>query len=260
MLGKETNNIKNDGSFDLKTYNLSNEKREHKTKLLDVAQEHLGIKEVSYSECQKMSDEEKEKTQMHIIGENGVGPNGGFDDQWCTHTVSHLLEASGIDFGGHKPQVSQFIDRGIKNGRYNPIQSEKMTSRNLEEERKSRKEQLAEQTKNMNEGDLLIRRNSYKYTTQDGMKDGKRSHIGIIESVDVTKGTITIIEGNANVQVKGDGYDKTLVEQGDEIRGNQSVGEIKEENKNDGLIRQVYNIEDLAYFGYSGYIDMQGLV
>ena len=43
-------------------------------------------------------------------------------------------------------------------------------------------------------------------------------------------------------------------------KGNQQIGEPQEENRRDGLIRKVYTVEQLAAGGYSGYINMQGLV
>ena len=229
----------------------------HRTKMLNVAQSLLGLQEVTAEEYALLSPDEQKKTQMRVIGRYG-----NVNDQWCAHTVSYICEQSGININGHKSAVRQFVEWGTKNDRYNPITVININSNNYVRERQNRKRQIADQLKNMHEGDLIIWKTDYVVKFDDGkVEKQKSSHIGVIESVDIQNGIVTVIEGNANEPLTGRDFERVKVKTPLEgINGNQKVGEVKEINRRDGLIRKQYKIEDLANFGYSGYINMQGLI
>ena len=240
--------------FESKTMSMMY-KTNHKTKLLDIAQDHLGIQEVTETEYNNLSYTERQNTQMHLIGEYGT-----INHQWCAHTVSHLSEEAGMDIDGHKKAVQEFIDWANKKGIYRPINTNTINKLNYKSERVKREKQIKEQFKLMKEGDFIIWKTSYIVELTNGKRiEKKSSHIGIIESVN-KDGTITVIEGNANESKKGN-VERELVKNAAEgVRGNQDIGEFQEVNQRDGLIRKVYTAKDLAAFGYSGYIDTQNIV
>lgn len=227
----------------------------HKTNLLNVAQNHLGIQEVTEQEYSKLSQKEKQNTQMHLIGKHGE-----LNHQWCAHTVSHLSEEAGMDIGGHKKSVQQFVDWATENKTYRPIKEQEITKNNYKQERASREKQIKQQTKSMHEGDFIIWKSSYVAQLPKGqLAQTKSSHIGIIESVN-PNGTVTVIEGNAN-EARTDKAERELVNVSYEgVSGNQEVGEFQEANRRDGLIRKIYTPKELASFGYSGYIDNSKIV
>ncbi|MBR6099275.1 CHAP domain-containing protein [bacterium] len=227
----------------------------HKTKLLNVAQSYVGqIIEVTPEEYKRMSYADRQKTQGVVIG-----PYGTIEEAWCAHTVSFLCEQAGINIGGHKKGVQQFIDWGTQKGIYRPIKTNIMTKDNYVLERSKRAAQIRQQTKQMKEGDLIVWKSDTVHTTQFGINYCNASHIGIIECVN-EDGTVSVIEGNANEPRTGT-YERYVATNDREKRnGNQSCGESQELNPRDGLIRKVYTVEELAANGYSGYINMQGLV
>ena len=228
----------------------------HKTHLLNIAQNYIGrIVEVTPEEYRKMSDKDKQKTQMTIVGRYGTP-----DEAWCAHTVSYLCRLAGVNIGGHKKGVSQFIAWGQQNGRYKAIKTNTINETNFDKERKYRADQIKKQSKQMKEGDLIIWKSDGISYTQNGFVYSNASHIGIIECVN-PDGTISVIEGNANEYKKHGKYERLIANNDAEAkRGNQTVGEAQEINSRDGIIRKVYTPEQLAADGYSGYIDMQGLV
>ena len=230
-------------------------KQEHRTHLLDVAQKHLGIQEVTPEEYNKLPAKERNNTQMHLIGRYGTS-----DHQWCAHAVSHIAKEAGMNIGKHKKAVQEFIDWGNQNNIYNPIHTEDINPSNFIVERNSRETQIKEQIKNMHEGDFIIWKSPFvAILPNNQVIEEKASHIGILESVN-PDGTITVIEGNAN-EYKTDVSEREMVSLAHEgINGNQNIGEFKEINRRDGLIRKTYTAKDLAAFGYSGYIDTQKLV
>lgn len=230
-------------------------KTQHKTKLLDIAQNHLGYQEVSNREYSKLPKSEQDKTQMHFIGEYG-NPN----HQWCAHAVSHLSEEAGMNIDGHKMGVQQFIDWGTKKGYYHPIDTNTATKTNYKLERQQRESQIKKQFKEMHEGDYIVWKSSYVAELPNKELIEKRSsHIGILESVN-EDGTITVIEGNANEFATGSSERELVRTQSDAAIGAQDIGDFKEVNKRDGLIRKTYTAENLASFGYSGYINTQKIV
>ncbi len=240
--------------FESKTQSLMY-KTSHNTKLLDIAQNHLGYQEVSSSEYSKLSKSEKDKTQMHFIGKYG-NPN----HQWCAHAVSHLSEEAGMNIDGHKMGVQQYINWATKKGYYHPIETNTATASNYTWERKQREVQIKEQFKTMKEGDFIVWKSSYVAELPNGeFKNKNSSHIGILESVN-EDGTITVIEGNANEFLTGSSERELVMTQADAAIGAQDIGDFKEVNKRDGLIRKTYTAENLAAFGYSGYIDTQKIV
>ena len=243
--------------FENKTAELLNQNIHHKTKLLDIAQDNLGLQEVTKEEYAKLTPEERMHTQAKVIGNYGA-----ITDQWCAHTVSYLCEQAGIPIGGHKSGVSQFIQWAKNNGSYRPIKTNQMLATNYVAERERRASQIQDQLKNMHEGDFIIWKSQYIADFSDGSKKSQNSsHIGIIESVDIENGTVTVIEGNANEFKTGDNYDRETVKTKSEgITGGQEIGEMREVNRRDGLIRKVYTINDLANFGYSGFINNQSRV
>lgn len=240
--------------FDKKTENLLY-KKEHNTKFLNIAQEHLGIQEVTPEEYENLTDEEKQNTHMHLIGNNG-----NVKHQWCAHTTSHIAKEAGIDIGQHKKYVSQYIDWATKNKIYNPIDKNTVSSSNFIMERYNREQQIKSQFNNMKEGDLIVWKSDYIAELPDGNIEKKSSHIGILESVN-PDGTITVIEGNANEFVSDENAERYIVSTEEEGKiGNQEIGDFKEVNNRDGVIRKTYTAQELANFGYSGYINMQGLI
>ena len=230
-------------------------KTHHKTKLLDIAQEHLGYQEVSNSEYSKLSKAEQDKTQMHFIGEYG-NPN----HQWCAHAVSHLSEEAGMNIDGHKIGVQQYINWATKKGYYHPIDVNTATKSNYKLERQQREIQIKKQFQEMHEGNYIVWKSSYVAELPNGeLIEKNSSHIGILESVN-EDGTITVIEGNANEFATGSSERELVMTQADAAIGAQDIGDFKEVNKRDGLIRKTYTAENLAAFGYSGYIDTQKIV
>ncbi len=228
----------------------------HKTNLLKIAQSHLGYQEVSASEYSILSADERAKTQMHFIG-----TYGNINHEWCAHAVSHLSEEAGMNIGGHKFQVQQYIDWAKNKGYYRPIKTNKATESNYLWERKQREAQIKNQFGEMQEGNFIIWKSSYVAELPNGeLKQKNSSHIGILESVN-EDGTITVIEGNANEFLTGENFERDLVKNSkDGIRGAQYIGDFKEVNKRDGLIRKTYTAENLASFGYAGYIDTQEII
>ena len=228
----------------------------HKTNLLKVAQNHLGYQEVSASEYSKLSADERAKTQMHFIGNHG-----NINHEWCAHAISHLSEEAGMNIGGHKIQVQQFINWATNKGYYRPIKTNKATESNYLWERKQREAQIKKQFGEMQEGDFIIWKSSYVAELPNGeFKQKNSSHIGILESVN-EDGTITVIEGNANEFLTGENFERELVKNSkDATMGAQYIGDFKEVNKRDGLIRKTYTAENLASFGYAGYIDTQEII
>ena len=240
--------------FESKTMSMMY-KTNHKTKLLDIAQDHLGIQEVTETEYNNLSYTERQNTQMHLIGEYGT-----INHQWCAHTVSHLSEEAGMDIDGHKKAVQEFIDWANKKGIYSPINTNTINKLNYKSERVKREKQIKEQLKLMKEGDFIIWKTSYIVELTNGKRiEKKSSHIGIIESVN-KDGTITVIEGNANESKKGNAERELVKNAAEGVRGNQDIGGFQEINQRDGLIRKVYTAKDLAAFGYSGYIDTQNII
>ena len=232
------------------------------TILLKTAQQNLGLREVTLAEYNKLSDAEKSQTQMKVIGTHGT-----VDHAWCAHTVSYLCRCAGVDIGEHKKAVQQFIAWGISKKTYKPISTNKMTDKNFTQERQARAEQIKTQLSNMHEGDFIIWKSQFAVKVKGAnnsseLKTNKASHIGIIESVNVKQGTVTVLEGNANIsKVPRDGNERVIVSNEKEgVTGNQEVGEYQELNRRDGLIRKTYTINELAKFGYSGYIDNQKIM
>lgn len=227
----------------------------HKTKLLNEAQTLLGMQEVTPKEYSKLSKSEKNNTQMRLIKDPKY-----FNDAWCAHTVSYASEHVGMNIGGHKRSVQEFIDWAKDKNIYKPITTKSMTVDNYSKECENRQEQIENQTKKMKEGDFIIWKSSVMHKTPDGLIGGKASHIGIIEQVD-SDGTVTVIEGNANRSKTEEGYDRLVVKTKEQAKiGNQEIGSFQEINKRDGVLRKKYTPEELSKNGYSGYIDTQRIV
>lgn len=224
------------------------------TKFLKQANSLLGT--VEYVKQAELSAAEKQKTQAGIIG--GYGNS---NHQWCAHAVSTIAERSGVKIGGHYAQVQQFINWGAKNGIYNKVPDMAIDKTNFQDVRAAKAESISAQLPNMNEGDLIIWKSPYAAKTDIGVKIWAASHIGILESIDVENGTITVLEGNANIPKSDDKYERYVVQNRSQgVNGDQVIGEPVELNRTDGLIRKVYTVDDLAKFGYSGFINMQSRV
>ncbi len=246
-----------DINFSKETIELNSKKYDHNTRLLDIAQEHLGLIEITDKEYQylKKNDPAKlERTQYSMIGEHGQ-----ITDQWCAHTVSTLSERAGVDIGGHKKAVSEFINWAKSKNDFKPIITNWMDKSNIEKEKNSRAIQIKKQLPDMEEGDFIIWKAPYAANVGDKkLKNKHSSHIGIIESVNVETGTVIVIEGNANLFKKNEKGQLTVVKkQTDGKNGNQERGDFQEVNSRDGLIRKEYTIDELASMGYRGYIDNQ---
>ena len=250
------NNIRT--PFEQKTMDLMYIEK-HSTKLLNIAQKYLGLQEVTPQEYNRLSNENKSKTQMKMIKGKDANPA----HQWCAHTVSSISKEAGMDIGPHKKYVQQFVEWGEENKTYKKINTTKMTAKNYKAERAKRAVQIKQQLNNMHEGDYIIWKAQFAANVigKNGISEYEASHIGIIESVDKKTGKITVIEGNANISIVPPNGDRTVVKtKAEGIIGNQEVGEFKEINRRDGLIRKIYTIDELAKFGYSGFIDNSAII
>lgn len=244
------------GTIDNQYLNPSN-----KTHLLDVAQGFLGKIEVTKDEYKKLTDDERKNTQASVISKGRP-----IEDQFCAHTVSTISKEAGMDIGGHKMRVTAFINwaDGREVWTALPDNLNSCTNvNNVEQYRKDRDVYIREHLKEMQEGDFIVWKSPsfYVKTSANTYEKTSRSHIGIIESVDLKNGTVTVIEGNANVLESGEDYEGSKVKTKEEgITGNQAVGEFKEVNQRDGIIRKVYTIQDLVNWGYTGFISNQNIV
>ena len=181
---------------------------------------------------------------------------------WCALTVSILSKEAGMNIGAEFiPTVDGFVEWAGR--RYKKIPMNKLNNTNIKQERENRAGYILSQIKSnkMKEGDFIIWKGDTATRKGQNWDVHNASHIGIIERVDPQKGTITVIEGNANITKYGKNGEALIVktkEQG--INGNQGIGEAQEVNRHDGLIRKTYTITELAKNGYSGYIDNSGIV
>ena len=211
---------------------------------------------------------------------NGKAPSditkGNPKHQWCSYTVSFGLEQTvgrkKLSQYGIKetwPCVTQYVNWGKKNGRYKAIQQADVHVATMEKDRATRESQIRAQLKDpktrMQEGDLIIWKGEYCAKTDKGTIQMPKpaSHIGMIERVVKDDKTgeyyVWVIEGNANEAKSDDKYER-YINKTDSIVGAQKAGEIVEINNNDGIIRKRYTVEELAKYGYSGYISMNGIV
>lgn len=248
-----------ESSFSDKTKNLNNKTFIHSTTLLQTAQNSLGLYEISpaeYRYLKKHNPSELQNTQYKVIGSHG-----SITDAWCAHTVSYLATESGMDIGKHKASVQSFVNWAGDD--YKRITTKNMNKNNYLEERENRANEIKKQLPDMHEGDFVVWKNNssnkgtYVIVLDDGtVEKNSSSHIGILEDVDLENGVITVIEGNANESVVGDSGERVLIKTSSQAKnGSQCIGGHEEVNKRDGLIRKQYTIEELATFGYSGYID-----
>ena len=167
---------------------------------------------------------------------------------WCAYTVSYFLRSNGVKIPV-MPAVSQFIDWGKKNGRYNKLPAYDLTEKNYRTQVKIREGAIKKQISSMQEGDLIIWKSHSLHTNgYNGIKTSPVSHIGIVKSIDKRTGKITVVEGNANESEKTSRVG---------IRGVRTGNELL---KKDQLMEKTYDAQDLAVGGYSGYISMTGLV
>lgn len=241
--------------FEKKTLDLLYRNHYPKNKVIAAANEHLGIQEVTPEEYNHLSDAEKDKTQMHIMGQNGR-----VDHQWCAHTVSHIYNDANVDIGKYKAHVAQYIKWAKEKKIYNPIKTNTISISNFDKERTSRRLQIQDQIKNMNSGDLIIWKSDYIAKIPNGYDAKTSSHIGIIEDV-LPDGRVVVIEGNANEFVTDNNNERYVVKsKSEKLTGNQDEGDYKEVNYRDGLIRKIYTADNLSKYGYSGYIDMQDII
>lgn len=235
------------------------------------------------------------RTLASMIGvheENGLAPaditKGYRNWQWCACTMSYALkhsqdqkELKSNDLG-YFTQVSQYINWGQSHTtkdskgntvkRYNPISTQNVKASTMKEDRKARVAQIKAQLSNndpntkMKEGDLIVWKSDYHVKANQGGKPVTKklssSHIGMIERITKDKSGnyyVWVIEGNANEAKSDKNYERYIHEK-DSTVGAQTAGEIVEVNKDDGLIRKCYSVDELANFGYSGYINMDGIV
>ena len=180
---------------------------------------------------------------------------------WCALTVSILAKEAGMNIGADFiPTVDGFVK--LAGRRYKQIPSIKLNSSNVIQERQRRAGEILKQIKSgsMKEGDFIIWKGDKALKNEQNWEIKQASHIGIIESVDIKKGTITVIEGNANITLTDNNGEPLLVKNAQQGKnGNQEIGEVQEYNRHDGLIRKTYTIEQLARDGYSGFIDNTGI-
>lgn len=234
-----------------RTFNFSNTTHEPDTLLLQNANKYV--------------NKVWEDTTTHYNFLKKLGKNNADcykNSAWCALTVSILAKESGIKLGkDFIPTVDGFISWG--GSRYKKIPTTKLNASNVKQERQRRAGEILKQIRSgkMKEGDFII------WKADKALKDGQTwhtkqaSHIGIIKSIDPQKGTITVIEGNANNTRYGHDGEALLVKtKAQGIKGNQDIGEVQEVNTHDGIIEKTYTIEQLAMEGYSGYIDNAGIV
>ena len=234
------------------------------------------------------------RTLASMIGiheEEGLAPahitKGNRNWQWCACTMSYALKhsqdakklkANGL---GYFAQVSQYINwgqnqitkdsKGNNVKRYNPISTQSVKASTMKEDRSARAAEIRAQLSNndpktkMKEGDLIVWKSNYHVKANQGgkavIKNLSSSHIGMIERITKDKSGnyyVWVIEGNAN-EAKSDNKYERYINEKDSTIGSQAAGEIVEINKDDGLIRKCYSVDDLAKFGYSGYINMDGI-
>lgn len=257
--------------FSSHTIQLNNKQINHDTVLLDIIAQDIGLYEITPSECEYLNNSnpnELQNTQFKII--KGYGK---INQQWCAHAVSYYSKRAGINIGGYKASVQQFINWAGEDYKsiYKDIDTDKdtgvkrMTAKNYEEQRKLRVDIFKKHIEHMQEGDFIIwktndinnKNGSFAVKLDDGsVKIYERSHIGIIEHVDKARGIVTVIEGNANEFVSTTDAERIPVRTDAEcVNGDQVKGEFQEVNKRDGLIRKEYSIYELACFGYTGFID-----
>lgn len=205
-----------------------------------------------------------EDTNSHYEFLNKLGKknaNHYKDMAWCALTVSILSKEAGMNIGAEFiPTVDGFIKWAGR--RYRKIPTNKLTNANVKRERESRACAILAQIQcGMKEGDFIIWKGDTATKKGQNWNIHKASHIGIIEKVDPIKGTVTVIEGNANITKYGkDGEALIVKTKAQGINGNQEIGEAQEVNRHDGLIRKTYTVAELAKNGYSGYIDNSGIV
>lgn len=205
-----------------------------------------------------------EDTNSHYQFLNKLGKkNADYykDMAWCALTVSILSKEAGMNIGAeYIPTVDGFVKWAGR--RYRKIPTNKLTGANVKRERESRAcSILAQMQCGMKEGDFIIWKGDTATKKGQNWDVHKASHIGIIERVDPIKGTVTVIEGNANITKYGkDGEALIVKTKAQGVNGNQEIGEVQEVNRHDGLIRKTYTVAELAKNGYSGYIDNSGVV
>lgn len=239
--------------FEQDTLELNAQRLPHSTTLLTIAQDSLGLYEITPLEYERMkaeNPEELKNTQAIIVGDYGMR-NG---HQWCAYTVGYFAQKAEMDMP-KLPTVQAYIDK--YNYDYIQIKTNKMTSVNYQEERLNRMKQIKAQLSGMHEGDFIIWKGDYLVNTGNSqISQNKASHIGLIEHVDLEKGIVTVIEGNANVNEMDNSNERILIKSREEgKKGAQVIGEYKEVNERDGLIRKQYTVEELAKHGYTGFID-----
>ncbi len=265
-------------SFALRTVLNNSKFFHHKTKFGELMSNLIGIHEV-------------EGNAPKNITKNNIGA------QWCAYTVSHALELSvgkdklkkfGIDFSksplfkksslGTWAAVSEYVawaqksqitdSNGHVKARYNNITQANVSKATMTNDRATREKQIRAQLTNndpmtkIKEGDLIIWNGSYACHTDEGIKTLRSSHIGMIEKISQDKNGefyVWVIEGNANEPLSDKNFER-YINKTDSSVGSQKAGEIVELNQCDGIIRKCYTVKDLANFGYSGYINMSGIV
>lgn len=257
-------------SFSIKTNTYNGFSVKHNTNFGNIMSNLIGLHEV------------QGKAPANITKNN-------VDLQWCSYTVSYGLEMavgrsklSSFGIKSTYPRVQQYIDwakkstsktsQGKVEARYHSIAQQNVSLSTMNKDRKTREAQIKEQLDNkdpktkIKEGDLIIWKSDYCANVNENGKAVKKSmsssHIGMIEKVTRDKNgeyNVWVIEGNAN-EAKSDGKFERYINKTDSIIGAQKAGEIVETNKDDGIIRKCYTVKDLANFGYSGYINMDGIV
>ena len=247
--------VVNENVFEQDTVELNSRRFKHRTRLLEVAQDSLGLYEITtaeYAIMKQKNPEELKNTQAVIVGDYGMKHG----HQWCAYTVGYLAQEAGLDIEKFST-VQAYINKYKKD--YNQISSHTMTKENYKEERCARAKEIEKQLPNMNEGDFIIWKGDYIVPQTNGkVQKSTASHIGIIEHVDLEKGIVTVIEGNANISEMNEHQERIPVRtSADCKRGAQTFGEYKDTNNRDGLIRKQYTIEELSKHGYTGFIDNQ---
>ena len=164
---------------------------------------------------------------------------------WCAYTVSYFLRENGVKIPVMSA-VSQYVDWGIKNGRYKKLKVAELTKTNYKAQVKERENQVKSQMASIKEGDLIIWKSNSLVVSGKHVATKPASHIGIVTKK-LAGGKIVVAEGNANI------YETKTV------NGVQGVSTGRKTNGADRLMEKTYDAHALAVNGYSGYIAMEGL-
>ncbi len=181
------------------------------------------------------------------------GFKGGQNSHWCCAWASAKYVENGVNiptrYKGLSPRlaVRSFMSYFKDKGRFKSINRPDVTASNYCSEVKYHEDVIKKQLSQMKSGDAIIWQANSPILCNGAIRTKFRSHIGIIKSVDLKNGTVTVQEGNANEMAR-------QMVNGISIQTDQKI------SGTDKVMIKTYSIQDLATNGYAGYVDMQGLI